>query len=147
MNKKILVFVYDGRKFLALRNNSKDSSHGGDFWFTVTGSINKGEDIKEAIKREIKEEINLNVKELFDLKWGSVYSWGDKYYLEKNFIAFVNNGIVKLNEEHTECEWLNLDDFIKKIKWDLDKKELKKVLELGVKKQLFFKKEKIEKLK
>jgi len=64
MNKKILVFVCDGKKFLILRNNPKDPAHGGDYWFTVTGSMEKNESKKEAIKREIKEETNLDVKEI-----------------------------------------------------------------------------------
>jgi len=144
MNKKILAFVCDGKRFLALRNNSQDPSHGGDFWFTVTGSIEKDENEKGAIKREVKEETDLDVKDVLDLNWGSIYPWGDQNHQEKNFIAFVKDGKVRLSEEHTEYEWLILRDFIKKLKWDLDKEELRKVLQKGINKQLYFKKTKID---
>ncbi len=144
MNKKILAFVCDGEKFLLLRNNSKDPTHGVDYWFTVTGSVETDESLEEAIKREVKEETNLEILWIFDLKWGSVYSWGGEYHSENNFLAFVKKGKVILNEEHVDSEWLKLNDFIKKINWNLDKIELKKVLEKALKKELFFKKEKVD---
>ena len=144
MNKKILAFVCDGEKFLLLRNNSKDPAHGGDYWFTVTGSVEADEPIENAVKREVKEETNLEVFEIFYLKWGSVYSWGGKDHSENNFLTFVKQGEVVLNEEHVDSEWLNLDNFIEKINWDLNKDELKKVLQKAVKRELFFKKEKID---
>jgi 8-oxo-dGTP pyrophosphatase MutT (NUDIX family) len=144
MNKKILAFLFNGEKFLLLRNNSKDPSHGGDYWFTVTGSVEANESIEDAVKREVEEETNLEVSEIFDLKWGSVYSWGGEDHLENNFLAFVNDGEVILNEEHVDSEWLDLNEYIKKINWDLNKEELRKVLQKAMKKELFFKKEKID---
>ena len=144
MNKKILAFVCDEKEFILLRNNSKDPTHGGDYWFTVTGSVEKNESLNDAIKREVKEETNLEVSEILDLRWGSVYSWGEEDHSENNFLAFVKREKVILNEENTDFEWLNLDDFIKKIKWDLNKEELRKVLQKAIKKELFFKKEKID---
>jgi len=144
MNKKILAFVYDGKKFLLLRNNPENPAHGGDYWFTVTGSVEADESIEDAIKREVKEETNLNVSKIFDLKWGSIYSWGGQDHSENNLLVFVKKEKIILSEEHVDFEWLSLDNFIKKIKWDLNKEELKKVLEKAIKKELFFKKEKID---
>lgn len=143
MNKKILAFVCNGKKFLLLRNNFKDPAHGGDYWFTVTGSVEFDESVEDAVKREVKEETNLDIFEIFNLKWSSIYSWSGADYSENNFLSFVKKGIVILNEEHVDYEWLNLDDFIKKINWNLNKEELKKVLQKAIKKELFFKEEKI----
>ncbi|MBM3233920.1 NUDIX domain-containing protein [Candidatus Pacearchaeota archaeon] len=144
MNKKILAFVYDKERFLLLRNNSEDLSHGGDHWFTVTGSIEKDENEKEAVKREIKEETNLDVKEIIDLNWASIYSWDGRDHKEKNFLAFVKKGKIKLSQEHVDFMWLKLNDFIEKINWDSDKNVLKKVLEKALKGEILFKKEKID---
>jgi len=144
MNKKILAFVFDGEKFLLLRNNSKDPTHGGDYWFTVTGSVEAEESPEDAIRREVKEETNLNVSEIFDLKWGSIYSWAGEDHSENNFLAFIKKEKVILNEENVDFEWLSLEDFIKKINWDLNKEELRKVLQKAIKRKLFFKKEKID---
>lgn len=144
MNKKILAFIFDGEKFLLLRNNSKDPSHGGDYWFTVTGSVEEDESIEYTVRREVKEETSLDVSEIFDLNWGSIYSWSGKDHSENNFLAFVKKEEVILNEEHADFEWLNLDDFVRKINWDLNKEELKKVLQKAIKRELFFKEEKID---
>lgn len=138
MNNKILAFIFDGNKFLALRNNSKDPSHGGDFWFTVTGSIEKNETEIEAVKREVKEETNLDIKNIFDLNGGSIYSWNNKNYQEKNFIVFVKKGNVKLNEEHVEYKWVRLKKFVSLINWEGNKDELKKILKLGIRKVSLF---------
>jgi 8-oxo-dGTP pyrophosphatase MutT (NUDIX family) len=144
MNRKILAFVCDGGKFLLLRNNPKDPAHGGDYWFTVTGNIEADESLEEAVEREVKEETNLNVSEIFNLNWGSIYSCRGEDHSENNFLAFVKKGEVILNEEHIGFEWLDLDDFIKKINWRLNKEELKRVLQKAMKRELFFKKEKID---
>jgi 8-oxo-dGTP pyrophosphatase MutT (NUDIX family) len=144
MNKKILAFIHNGKEFLLLRNNPKDPAHGGDYWFTVTGNVEADESIEEAVKREIKEETNLDASEIFDLKWGSIYYWGGKDHSENNLLAFVKKEKVILNEEHIDFEWLSLDDFIKKINWRLNKEELRKVLQKAIKRELFFEKEKID---
>jgi len=144
MKQKILSFVVYNGKFLALRNNSKSIKHGGDFWFIVTGSVEDKETVKDAVKREIKEETGLDVNEIFPLNWRSIYSWNNNDYEEENFIVFVNKCAVKLNEEYTEFKWLNIDEFIDIMKWDSNKRILKKVLELGLKRKNFFKKIKIE---
>jgi 8-oxo-dGTP diphosphatase len=144
MNKKILAFICDREKFLLLRNNSEDPAHGGDYWFTVTGSVEGDESIENAVKREIKEETNLNVFEILDLKWGSIYSWGGEDHSENNFLAFVKREKIKLNEEHVDFEWLNIEEFVKKIKWDLNKEELENVLQKAIKKELFFQEDKID---
>lgn len=144
MNKKILVFIVKKNNLLLLRNNFEDPKHGGDFWFTVTGSIEKGENEEQAIKREVKEETNLEINEIFDLNWASIYEWNKEEHFEKNFIVFVKNGEVKLSEEHVEYKWLDFKDFIEKIKWGLDKEELRKVLELGMNRKLFFKEQRVD---
>lgn len=138
MNKKVLAFIYDGNSFLALRNNPQDKSHGGDFWFTVTGSIENNESPEEAVEREILEETNLNIKDVFYLNWDSVYTWDGKDHSERNYIALVKNNSIKLDNEHVEYVWLKLDQFVKKIKWDSDKIELKKILELASNRKLFY---------
>jgi len=147
VNKKILAFLYDGERFLIVRNNPHNLAHGGGYWFTVTGSIEANESLEDAIKREIKEETNLDVLEIFDLKWRSIYYYGRKDHSEDNFLVFVKEGKVILNEEHIEFEWLRLKDFITKIDWSSNKEELKKVLEKALKKELFFKKKKTEDLR
>ncbi len=145
MKNKILAFIVDvnKNKFLALHNNPHPD-HGGDFWFIVTGEMNENETYKDAIKREVKEETNLNIINLFYLNWGSIYNWNNETCKERNYLVFTNNNKVKLNEENIEFEWLDLEKFVKKIKWDDNKKVLIKVLKKAIKKEKYFKKFKLK---
>ena len=141
MKKKILCFIVNNNnKLLALRNNFENLKYGGDFWFVVTGGVDNNESYKDAAIREIKEETNLDVDELFFLNWESKYIWNNEICKELNYIAFVKDGKIVLNEENIDFKWLNKDDFINLIKWEDDKKILKKVLEKGLEKEVFFKK-------
>ncbi len=131
MKQKILSFITDGKKFLALRNSPyEQEKHGGDFWFTVTGAMENSESREEAVKREIKEETGLDVKKTFDMNWSSRYRWFDEDCEEHNFLSLVKHtDKIILNEEHTEFKWLSLDNFIGLIKWDDDKEVLKQNLQ------------------
>ncbi len=137
MNKKILAFIYnkEKKKFLILKTNGDEpEKHGVSHWFTVTGSVEKNEFHEQAVKREIKEETNLDTDCVFDLKWGCRYNWQGKTHEEIYFIAFVNSGKINLdNIEVVDYRWLNIDDFVKLIDWDLNKEELIYVLREGLK--------------
>jgi len=127
-----------------LRNNFKYPAHGGDYWFTVTGSVEKDESQEEAIKREVKEETNLNILKIINLNWASIYSWNGQDHKENNFLALVKVGGIKLSQEHVDFMWLKLNDFVEKINWSSDKIVLKRVLEKALKGEILFKKEKID---
>lgn len=144
-NKKVLVFISNGEKFLSFLHNGNSPSHGGWFWFTITGSIEKGETIEEAAKREIKEETNLNVKEVFDLNWGSIYRWFNQNHEERNLIAFIDSDEnIRLDmQEVVDYKWLGLGEFVDLIRWDDDKELLKKILEKALEQKQFFKKLKL----
>ena len=143
MNKKILAFIYNGKKFLSLRNNPENANFGGDFWFTVTGTIEENESAEDAVKREIREEIGLEVDDILYLNFDSIYKWAGKEHLERNYIVFTKDNEIKLDNEHVEYKWQDIVSFIKDIKWDYNKKELFIVLNKAVKKELFYKKQKI----
>lgn len=139
-NKKILVFVSNGKKLLSLLHNGKNPEHGGWFWFTITGSVEEGETIEEAAKREIKEETGLDIREIFDLNWGSVYNWFDRDHEERNLIAFVEHpDNIKLDmREVVDYKWVYLEEFINLIRWDDDKTLLKVVLKKALNKEKHF---------
>ena len=60
INRKIMAVIKsDKENFLLLRTNPKFMKE--DVWFVVTGSLKKGETPKEAVKREVKDETNLEI--------------------------------------------------------------------------------------
>ncbi len=139
MKKKILAFVVCRGKVLALYNKSHPE-HGEGGWFVVTGGLEDNESYEEAVKREIKEETNLEVAEIFPLNWGSIYSWKGDVCEEHNFVSFVKEGEIILNEEHLMYKWFDIDNFIEIIRWEDNKELLKKVLEKALNKKKYFKK-------
>ena len=50
-----------------------------------------------------------------------------------------------LNEENIDYKWCKFDEFMGKINWFGNKQILEKVVSLAIKKELFFKSEKIDK--
>lgn len=140
MNKKILAFIYNKKKnkFLIVKiNGDQPKKHGKSKWFTVTGSIEKGETPEQTVKREIKEETNLNAQNILDLKWGCRYKWQNKIYEERYFIAFVNSEKIKLdNIELIDYKWLDLKEFVNLIEWSNNKEELKTLLKKGTEKDI-----------
>lgn len=139
MQKKILTFISCNEKLLTLYSEPHPE-HGEGGWFVVTGGVEGDETHKQAVVREILEETGLDVEEIMPLNWGSIYNWSDDVCEEHNFITFVKPGDIILNEEHSRHEWLDVDDFIEKIKWDDDKKLLKQVLQKAMHKEKHFEK-------
>ncbi len=139
MQKKILSFIAMDNKLLTLYSESHPE-HGKGGWFVITGEVEGNETHEEAAIREILEETGLNIEEIIPLNWGSIYNWGGDVCEEHNFITFVKPGEIILNEEHSKYEWLEIDDFIEKIKWGGDKELLRKVLQKAINKEKYFKK-------
>ncbi len=130
MKEKILSFIInDEGKLLLLKGNEKDPQLKKSIWYVVTGSTEDcDKNLEEAVKREVKEETNLDVIKLMDMDWTFKYNSLGTYYVEKAYISKVNDNKVILNEESTDYEWLDLGEFIAKIDWFYDKKELENKL-------------------
>ncbi len=102
-----LVFNQEG-KLLLIR------SHKWHDRYTVPGGhIELGETLKEALKREIKEETNL---EIFDIKFIDyqefIYDkqfWKDRHFIFFDFAARTKSTKVKLNHEAQDYIWITLD--------------------------------------
>ncbi len=141
MKRKILSFVVNGGRFLALYSEPH-KEHGEGGWFVVTGGVDENESYENAVTREILEETGLNTTEIIFLNWGSTYEWDYNKIKttceEHNFLSFVKSGKITLNEEHSKYEWLDIDEFIERIKWDDDKKLLKVILEKALNKEKYF---------
>lgn len=133
MNKlKIMAIVYKVENgdlyFLTLRNNPKDPRHGGDYYFVVTGYVNKNEELKDAVKREIKEETGISkILSITDLEKIYNYDWDGDKCEEHAFSVKTDDEVKKLNFEHIGFKWLKKEDFIKTVNWN-DKNDLKQIL-------------------
>ena len=101
---------HDGKFLLLKRHPDKPQ---GNFWGMPAGKLEKGEDPKQGVLREVLEETGLN------LKSDEVKTLGHLYvkHPELDFIfhvfykEFVRLPEVLLGlEEHLECRWISLDE-------------------------------------
>ena len=135
--KKILTFIVNKNKeLLLLHNNPENPIHGGDIWYTVTGGVEEyDKTLEDAVKREIKEETNLDI---INTKYLNIsYKYTSRQgieCIEYAYISFVSDGNIILNEENIGYKWLNINDYVKEIHWYGNKKDLKKLLEKNIKK-------------
>ena len=130
MKEKILSFIInENKELLLLKGSDNDPQFHKSLRYVVTGSVEDiDNNLYDTVKREIKEETNLDVENVIDMNWSFNYeSLGDMCN-EHVFISKVKQNEIVLNEESIDYKWLNLDEFIEKIDWFYDKEELKNKL-------------------
>lgn len=108
--------------------------YGAGHWEFVKGKREKGEEEKETVIREAKEEAGIT-----DL--GFVFGFREKveYFFRREgkivhkdvvfFLAETNERDVKLSFEHIGFEWLDYESALKRLTYDNAKKVLKKAEE------------------
>ena len=110
------IIVKDNKVLLQKRvDNGKWATHGG--------SLELGEDFEDALKREVKEELNINIKDpkLFKFYSGEkehhIYPNGDEVYgVSAFYIVTDYDGEFKLDaNEVVELKWFDINDLPKEI--------------------------------
>lgn len=123
--KKIMAIIKSGEKYLLLKTNPEIM--GVDEWYVVTGSVESGEAEEKALKREVAEETGLKILKIEPLGMIFEYEWpkdSGRNYSEKAFLVEVGKGECQISSEHTQYQWLELNQFIDKLHWYGDKSEL-----------------------
>ncbi len=127
--QKILTFIVSDNKLLLLKGSNKDPQFHKSFWYVVTGAVEKEDkSLTDAVKREIKEETNLNALEIKRLPLLFKYESLGRKCLEHCFITYSNNHNIILNEESIDYKWCDLEEFIDLINWYDSKVKLKEML-------------------
>ncbi len=88
----------------------KRSDKTGNKWSFPGGGLEKGEEAIESIKREIKEETNLDGT---DFKVFHIITGGSKTGDDAGIVIgykCISTGIIELNWEHSKYEWLSPKD-------------------------------------
>lgn len=97
------ALIVKDNALLFLRRNNQPVK--GEWWFPG-GRIRKGENFEQALYREIKEETDL---ELSSFRFLGVYSrvFPERHDITLAYLCKCKEGDVKLNEEHSECEFFS----------------------------------------
>lgn len=107
----VLIYNQHGEIFLARSHKWKNK------WIVPGGHLDGGETLHHCVKREVKEETNLEIGsiELIDIQ-ESIFSQEfheKRHMIFLDFAAKVQSGDVKLNEELQEYQWLKPEDALR----------------------------------
>ena len=132
--KQVLVFLY--------RENHNNEYEYCIFyrtkmkiWQAISGGVEDDETLIETVKREIKEETNLDVDEIYQLSSTTTipvinvtgeFTFGKNIYVvtEYCFGVHINNDEIKLSNEHRQYRWLSFKDAYNKLEFDSNKNAL-----------------------
>lgn len=96
-------------------------------WQMVTGKIKHDEKAYTAALREVKEETNLDISDIWVVpNINSFYDWTEEYIsLVPVFLVKADiNQEVKISDEHSEFAWLRFEDAINRFAWPGQRKSL-----------------------
>ncbi len=125
----VKAVVIKGNDEVLILKRPKNDHHGAGNYDLPGGSLDAGESMGEALRRELKEETGIEVEvgpiiHAFDFdsrrEEVTVYCKGIR------FLAYYKDGKVDLSEEHDEFIWMPIDEAIEKLSdegFEQDKKE------------------------
>lgn len=110
----VCCWVRKGNKFLIQKRSKKDERGAGK-WLTIGGKLEKGENLSQALEREIIEESNIriDIKSIRLIK-DYVFKKDGGYKIVVVLTADWKSGRAMAIEEGTEAEWVKLGDLKEK---------------------------------
>jgi ribosomal protein S18 acetylase RimI-like enzyme/8-oxo-dGTP pyrophosphatase MutT (NUDIX family) len=100
-------------KYLVLRRAAHRDA-GGGAWECVTGRVNQGEGFSEAVRREVREELGIEVQVEFIIGTSHLYRGDER---PENELVGVLYGCsiddpeaIKVSDEHSEHHWVTVEE-------------------------------------
>ncbi len=81
MKKIVKIILINKKEILLYKRDNKPSISYPGYWDLIGGAVEKNESEKQALKREIKEEINCEIKNIKFVKKIQLFSYGEDYSL------------------------------------------------------------------
>ncbi len=104
MQNRSLFVLRDEKGRVLLQHRTKDAERFPDFWSFFGGGINPGETPEDAVRREAKEELEIELKDLKFFKRYELEGSGDKFV----FVAPLKHSIKQLKIQQKEGNNLGL---------------------------------------
>jgi len=110
------IVVDDKGRILALHRAPDDHSRGGN-WDLPGGGYEQGEDVIDAIKREVMEEAGLTVNSLQAVFFANKIGVKEGFFQGDTVFGMCYKcsgwgGEVVLSDEHTEYKWVTPQEFL-----------------------------------
>ena len=127
------LILNNNNQILLIKTNKWSGLYG-----TPGGKVDYGESLEIALKREIKEETNLSIKDIHFVFYQDCIEnkefYKPRHFLLMNFIAHIDPGEVSLNYESEHFRWEKIEDALK---LPLNQPTKKLILELQDRKKEF----------
>lgn len=119
---EIIVFKIVDEKilFLLLKRNKQK----GGFWQPVTGGVENGESLAQAVSRELQEETGITkylriINDVYYFEFDTAeYGTLKEYVFGVQITPDID---AKLSPEHTEMKWCTLEESLALLKYDSNK--------------------------
>lgn len=105
--------VYKDGKFLVVKK-SKDEDIAPDTYDIPGGRLVFKEELEDALKREVKEEVNLTVDIIKPTNAWSFLAKDNFQLVGITYLCKFLKGEIKLAKEHVAFEWLTLEEIEKR---------------------------------
>ena len=110
MKKAVDVVISNNKNQILILKRSPIESHYPSIWDFPGGGVRKGEDLKEAAEREVKEEAGFIVKT--DDRYFYIFSCKSDPKIEIfAFKGYLVGGEIVLSQEHTEFKWISKAEY------------------------------------
>jgi nucleoside triphosphatase len=106
-----LIFNREGKAFLMRSHKWRGK------WVLPGGHIELGERMEDALRREVKEETNLDIRDIEFICFQE-FIYDERFWQRRHFIFFdyackTDLTDVQLNDEAEEYAWVTLDEALK----------------------------------
>ncbi len=111
------LIINDKNETLLLKRGAKSRNQAG-FWSKPGGTVEFGEKIEDAIKREIKEEFGVDIELIKFLGFTNhIIKEENQHWLSVSYLARIIKGEPKNMEpeKHDEIGWFSFDDLPDKL--------------------------------
>lgn len=125
MIKVVAGVIYNKNKFLIAKRNFQKSQ--GGLWEFPGGKVELGETNEDALKREIKEELNIEI-EVGEYLTTHIHNYSDKIIELICYKAKIITGEIELLE-HEDYKFITTKDFNKYKFAEADEEILKEIIE------------------
>jgi ADP-ribose pyrophosphatase YjhB (NUDIX family) len=105
------ILIFNSKKEVLLIKRGKNQKNEVGFWQKPGGTVDYGEKVIDAMKREIREETNVDVA-----VWGylphtdHIIKKDGQHWVAFNYLGSIRKGVPKIMEprKHEDLKWFNM---------------------------------------